>query len=297
MIWILGMARPLRIEFAGAVYHVTSRGNARRPIVRDDADRRAWLRCLADVVGQYHWLCHAYCLLNNHFHLLIETPEGNLAQGMRQLNGVYTQQFNRRHNRVGHLYQGRYKAILIQKDTHLLEVCRYVVLNPVRAKSVSQPQHWRWSSYRATAGYEKPAPGLHVDWVLAQFGRRRGAAEDAYRAFVKAGIGKGSLWDEVKGQSLLGDAAYVKRLRRYLRRAQPIKEYPRAQRFLHRPSLEQLFGRLDRQTGKSRDQRIVQAVFDYGYTQRAVADHLGLHYSTISQIVSRCRSGQLRSKN
>jgi len=146
------MARPLRIEFDGALYHITSRGNDRRAIFKDDGDRELFLRTLALVTERFHWICHAYCLLNNHYHLVIETPDGNLSKGMRQLNGVYTQAFNKRHRRVGHIFQGRFKGILVQKDSHFLEVCRYVVLNPVRAKTVGQPHQWKWSSYRATIG-------------------------------------------------------------------------------------------------------------------------------------------------
>ncbi len=127
------MVRPLRIEFPGAVYHLTSRGNARNNIYLDDYDRQRFLKILANVIDRYNWLCHAFCLMDNHYHLLIETPDPNLSMGMRQLNGVYTQGFNRIHNRVGHVFQGRYKAILVEKDEHLLELCRYIVLNPLRA--------------------------------------------------------------------------------------------------------------------------------------------------------------------
>jgi putative transposase len=150
------MARPLRIEYPGALYHITSRGNEKKPVYKNDQDREDFLSTLHQVNKRYHWLCHAYCLMDNHFHLLIETLQGNLSLGMRQLNGVYTQKFNNRHGRVGHLFQGRYKAILIQKDSHLLEVCRYVVLNPVRARLVEEPGGWRWSSYGATAGEATP---------------------------------------------------------------------------------------------------------------------------------------------
>src|SRR4030042_6670680 len=140
------MARPLRIEFPGAVYHVTSRGNERKAIFRDDQDRKMFLDALVEVARRYNWLCHAYCLMGNH--LLIDTPDGNLSIGMRQLNGICTQRFNKRHGRVGHLFQGRFKAVLVQKDSHLLEACRYVVLNPVRAKGGERPEEWVWSSYR-----------------------------------------------------------------------------------------------------------------------------------------------------
>ena len=133
------MSRPLRIEFDGALYHVTSRGDRQEPIYEDDQDRRAFLYVLGSVVERFRWICHAYCLMGNHYHLVIGTPEGNLSKGMRQLNGVYTQISNRRHGRTGHLFQGRYKAILVDKDAYFLEVSRYVVLNAVRAGMVKQP--------------------------------------------------------------------------------------------------------------------------------------------------------------
>lgn len=144
------MARPLRLELAGGLYHVTSRGDGGENIYLDDTDREAWLDVFAQVCARFNWVCHAWCQMSNHYHLVIETPEANLAEGMRQLNGVYTLRFNRRHGRVGHVFQGRYKAILIERDAYLLELARYVVLNPVRARMVVGPQDWSWSSYAAT---------------------------------------------------------------------------------------------------------------------------------------------------
>ena len=164
------MARPLRMEYSGAVYHVTSRGNAGDNIYQDDKDRENFLSVLGTVVKKYHWLCHAYCLMDNHYHLMIETPEANLSTGMRQLNGVYTQRYNRRHGKRGHLFQGRYKAILVDKENYLHELCRYVVLNPVRAGIVDSPEEWKWSSYLETAGFRKPPDYLVVDWIAGIFG-------------------------------------------------------------------------------------------------------------------------------
>jgi REP element-mobilizing transposase RayT len=161
------VSRPLRIEYPGAVYHVTARGNAREAIFNDDSDRKTFLGVLGKIIERYNWLCHAYCLMGNHYHLLIETPDGNLSRGMRQLNGIYTQTFNRRHRRVGHVLQGRFKAILVEKDSYLLELCRYIVLNPVRANRVKHPKHYAWSSYRATAGVSNP-PGLPDAGMAAQ---------------------------------------------------------------------------------------------------------------------------------
>ncbi len=148
------MARPLRLEFPGAVYHVTSRGNARQAIFLDKDDRESFLGVLASVVARFNWLCHAYCLMETHCHVMVETLEGNLSWGMRQLNGVYTQVFNRRHTRVGHLFQGRYKAILVEKEAHLLELCRYVVLNPVRAGLGRRRSllFWKWIGFFRSLG-------------------------------------------------------------------------------------------------------------------------------------------------
>ena len=146
------MARPLRIEFPGALYHVTARGDRQEPIYEDDDDRKVFLDLLGKVIVEWNWVCQAYCMMGNHYHLLVETPDGNLAKGMRQLNGVYTQLSNRRHQRVGHLFQGRYKAILVDRDEYLLELGRYVVLNPVRARLVKRVEDWPWSSYRSMVG-------------------------------------------------------------------------------------------------------------------------------------------------
>ena len=154
------MSRPLRIELAGGLYHVTSRGDRRENIYENDADRSKWLAILGKVCERFNWRCHAYCLMDNHYHFVIETLEGNLSKGMRQLNGVYTQYFNRQYDRVGHVFQGRYKAILIEKETYLLELIRYVVLNPVRAKMVDRVEDWPWSSYHAMLGKEEFLPWL-----------------------------------------------------------------------------------------------------------------------------------------
>jgi REP element-mobilizing transposase RayT len=283
------MARPLRIEYAGAVYHITSRGNEKKAVFKSDQDRINFLNILLHVNKHYNWICHAYCLMDNHYHLLIETPDGNLALGMRQLNGVYTQLFNKLHGRAGHLFQGRYKSILIQKDTHLLEVCRYVVLNPVRARMVEAPEAWKWSSYRATSGREARHPCLTTAWVLGQFGGKRVAAEKEYRQFVKGGIGR-SIWHEVRGQAILGEEAFGDKLVDRLRKHEAVPEIPRSQRYAHRPALEKLFPPAVLGDRQKRNRKIAEAVEKYGYTQRAIAQHLEMHYSYISQILSRIGS-------
>ena len=194
------MTRPIRIEFCGALYHVTSRGDRREAIYEDDEDRSRFLEVLAQVVADANWVCHAYCLMGNHYHLVIETPDKNLSKGMRQLNGVYTQMSNRRHGRVGHLFQGRYKAILVDADSYLRELTRYVVLNPVRAGMVAEPAAWPWSSYRATVGIDALPPWLVVDGLLAQFGTQRAQAVQRYTAFVAEGIGGESIWRHLNRQ-------------------------------------------------------------------------------------------------
>jgi len=286
---VVGMARPLRIEYDGALYHVTSRGNERKAIFKDDADRQLFLSTLTQVVERFHWLVHAYCLMDNHYHLVAETPDANLSKGMRQLNGMYTQAFNRRHRRVGHLFQGRFKAILIQKDSHFLEVCRYVVLNPVAAAKVKYPREWAWSSYRATSG-QSPAPGcLTVDEVLAQFGKRRGQAQQQYRQFVSAGIGQPSIWEKLEAQSLLGEEGFAQALKGYVRGYETIQEIPRGQRLIGRPTLPSLFTAKNKVRSK-RDEMIAKAVNAYGYSQVEVAQHLQLHYSTLSRILKKSQN-------
>jgi len=252
------MARPLRIEYDGALYHVTSRGNERKPIFKDDSDREIFLDILYKVNKRYNWICHAYCLMDNHYHLVIETPDGNLSKGMRQLNGVYTQTFNKKYRRVGHIFQGRYKAILIQKESHLLEVCRYVVLNPVRAKATRSIGDWKWSSYLATAGKNKSRPCLTTDWILGQFAKQKRTAEKKYEEFVEAGIGEKGIWEDVKGQSILGNDEFVEKLIGYVKGYEDIKEMPKSQRFINRPALKEIFNReilLNRKDRNNTDKR------------------------------------------
>ena len=287
------MARPLRIEFPGAVYHITGRGNDRQEIFGDDSDRKAFLEILSRVCARYHWLCHAYCLMDNHYHLLIETPEGNLSIGMRQLNGVYTQLFNRVHGRVGHLFQGRFKGIVVQKDSHLLEASRYIVLNPIRARLVKNPSQWIWSSYSATAGQRSSHPCLTVDWILGQLASERKTAEEIYRKFVRAGIRAESIWKGLRGQSILGEDDFIEGMRNHITGKEHIPEISKRQRFLNRPTLTEIFTTEVLQSKATRDERIAEAVERYGYSQKQIADHLGLHFASISRIM-RTKEAMLR---
>ena len=276
------MARPLRIEFPGALYHVTSRGNARQRVFRDDEDREMFLATLDWVVTRFRWRCHAYCLMDNHVHLLIETPQPTLSRGMRQLNGVYTQRFNRRHRKVGHLFQGRFKAILVEKEGYLLELARYIVLNPVRAKMVKKPDRYPWSSYRAMVGLAPVPPALATDWILNQFADTRATARRRYAKFVHDGIGVPGPWEEVKGQVLLGSEAFVERLTTQLEKCST-REVSKRQRLVHRPSLRTLLAGVDSKT--ARNIAMAQAYLKHGYTLSEISRAVGLHYATISRLI------------
>ncbi len=279
------MARPLRIEYPGAVYHVTSRGNAHGKIFSDNQDRLSFLDVLAGVVKRYRWLCHAYCLMGNHYHLLVETQEANLSMGMRQLNGVYTQRYNRRHKKCGHVFQGRFKAIALDKDSYLLELCRYVVLNPVRAKMVKNVEEWQWSSYRASVAMIKPPDYLTTDWILGLFSSKRGIARRKYQSFVREGLHQQSPWGLLRGQVLLGDEKFVKGFKALLSDKDQVKEIPRQQRHVARPGLEELFQK--RGAGQQRNKNIYAAHMKYGYKLYEIANYLQIHYTTVSKIIAK----------
>jgi REP element-mobilizing transposase RayT len=281
------MARPLRIEFPGALYHITSRGDGRDDIYRGDGDRRLFLGLLTEVCERFNWWGHAYCLMTNHYHLLMETPDGNLSKGMRQLNGVYTQRFNDVHGRCGHVFQGRYKAIIVEKDAYLQELARYIVLNPVRAGIVNWPQDWRWSSYRATTG-EAPCPQwLRRDWLLSAFGATEQAAVAHYLRFVADGIEQPSPWQQLRHQVFLGSEIFVEQVRRQLPHDRDLSEIPRAQRRPHAMSLADYA-----QLHPNRDAAIAAAYASGGYTLKQIGEYFGLHYAQVSRIARRPRDAK-----
>jgi REP element-mobilizing transposase RayT len=276
------MARPLRIEFPGALYHVTARGNARQDIYRDARDSQRFLDLLGAVCARYGWRCFAYCLMTNHYHLVVETAQANLSAGMRQLNGRYTQAFNHRHRREGHLLQGRYKAILVEREAYLMELCRYVVLNPVRAGLAAEARAWRWSSYRATLTGAGPA-WLAVPELLGLFAPERKAAVRAYAGFVAEGTGRElGLWDRLEGQIYLGAADFVAAMRARAGRSGASGEIPRAQRQAPPRPLPAFAQRYP-----DRHEAMARAHLEGGYSQAEVARHFGVHYSTVSRAARR----------
>lgn len=274
------IARPLRIEFPGALYHVLARGNRRQAIVRDGHDAERFLDVLARAAERHQLLVYAWCLMPNHYHLVVETPNGGLARALHYLNGVYAQAFNRRHQTVGHLFQGRYKAILVQREGYLLTLARYVVLNPIRAGLCKRPEDFRWSSYRATAGLEPAPPFLALGRVLAELGE--GASVQAhYRRFVSGAGEPGGPFARLRGV-VLGDDDF---LGRAMANARSGAEIPRSEREPQRPSLA---GLLDREGEKG----MLRAYRRHGYTLAEIAHHLGCHYSTVSRRLRALEEGR-----
>jgi len=274
----------MRIEYPGAVYHITSRGNRRGGIFLDNEDREVFFSIFAEAARRFHVLCHAYCLMGNHYHLVVETMEGNLSSVMRHLNGVYTQVFNRLHGKCGHVFQGRYKAILIDKSSYLLEACRYVVLNPVRAKLCASPADWPWSSYRGTAGIGKKTEFLTTEWLLSQFDENRAISRGRYVDFVSDRCG-GDLWRNLVSGIVLGDGDFAGRCMRLAHGDWDASEIPVEQRYADRPELAAILDGAGLKWGNWR-----KAVDEFGYTQKEVAVKTGMHYSYVSRVLKRERS-------
>lgn len=290
------MPRPQRIHYEGAVYHVTSRGNERRKIVSNDADRWLFVRTLAEMIKEHEILCHAWVLMDNHYHLLLETPSANLSSAMKHLNGIYTQKFNRTHHRVGHLFQGRYKDVVVDKNTHLQELCRYIVLNPVRAGMVKETKQWKWSSYRATAGLEKAEPWLEIFWILGQFGKNLRQAQKSYKRFVDEGVNKkDSPWDEAVSRLYLGGETFLEKMEGLVKGNKNL-DIPKHQRRIVRPTPEAVLNRVAQsykvriadiqkphsRNNEARDAAIYLLKTEAGLSAKAIGYKLGVIPSAIS---------------
>ena len=275
------MTRPLRLEFAGALYHVTARGDRKNIIFCDDSDRFAWLSVLADVCKQYNFIVHSYCQMNNHYHLMIETVDGDLARGMRQLNGAYSQYFNRRHDLVGHVFQGRYKAILVQKESYLLELSRYIILNPMRAGIAASLADWRWSSHSYFMRPEGKPAWLETDWLLQRFGADRASARRAYNTFILNGLGMLSPLRNVQHQMLLGDSTFIAN---HLNTIAPdtLDDIRRAQR----RSVAMPLADYAAQYGRG-DEAMARAYMSTAYTMKQIANHFGISSRTVGRAIRR----------
>lgn len=235
------MARPLRIEFPDATYHVTNRGNERRPIFFSDLDRQVFLDLLGVTVQRFGWSVTAWVLMTNHFHLVVQTPEANLSKGMQWLEGSFAGWINKRHTRSGHLFGGRFKSVLIEKAAYFSNVLRYVVLNPVAAGIVGRPEDYAWSSYRATAGLDEAPTWLDLGSALQSFGDFGEIAHSAYRQFVLGRLGMDdSLWTNLIHGTFLGSEDWAKRIRKHVESKPRSTDHPLQQRAVGRPKIQQI---------------------------------------------------------
>ena len=298
------MGRPLRIEYPGALYHITSRGNERKEIFRKDGDRQYFCEILADYHDRLNINIHSFVLMNNHYHLILETPQGNLLKVMHGINGRYTGYFNRKYGRKGHLFQGRYKGILVDKDAYLLQLSRYVHLNPVKAGIVDKPERHVWSSYPSFVGEGKKYEWLEYSWILEQFGPDEKKAQREYKRFVDAGLKdeQSSLFNNVQGQVILGDETFIEKTRGLLAGKQFTREIVAQKNLRSMPQAEEIIAAVaDRYgiteqaiTGSgSRDnkarKRAIYLVHQYSGTRNyEIGERFGvIHYSAVIKAVAR----------
>jgi REP element-mobilizing transposase RayT len=255
------MARPLRVEYPGAFYHVISRGNNQEKIYRNDRDREKFLEYLEKAVERFSIIIHSYCLMGNHYHLLVETPEANLSLVMQWINVSYATYFNRKRGRYGHLFQGRFRAILIDADEYLKHLSRYIHLNPVRAKMVSLPAEYQWSSYGAFIGKHKVPRFLETSWLLSNFGRTKKEAKRNYQEFVEK-VDVNALENPSKQVSagfLLGDADFVNWVKEtFLADRNDEKEIPQLKKLKPKVSLENVVHAVTQEFNCSRERIIAK---------------------------------------
>jgi REP element-mobilizing transposase RayT len=271
------VTRPLRVQVVNGVYHVTARGNERKAIYRDDTDRQRFLEVVTATLERFGWRCLCYCLMGNHYHLLARTPQPNLCRGMRDLNGIYAQWFNRRHGRDGHLFQGRYRAVLVETDEHLLTAVAYIATNPVRAGLCQSPAQWRWSSHLATLGQHLPGL-LALDELLRHFGTTRTLARQHYRNLTEHRQLEGITYNK---RVIDGSHDFHRIHLAAHHAASP--EIPAAHKRPPPPPLTQLLA-------TTNDADAIATAYQHGYTMPTIAQHLGLHPSTISRRLSRHRA-------
>jgi REP element-mobilizing transposase RayT len=273
------MSRPLRVERDNACYHVTSRGNRRATIFHSDSDRLTWLAMLAETCKRFDFVVLSYCLMGNHYHLVVQTLSGQLSRGMRYLNSNYSQYFNRQHGLTGHLFQGRYHAILCQQNEYLDELLRYTVLNPVRAGLVTHPGHWPWSSYQPMIGGIDAPEWLQRDTMLRRFGSDHETAVLAYETFVLEGIGRESPFQVVRHQLFLGDEAFCERVECHIF-SRDLKEVNRVQRRAVALPLADYFALYP-----NRKEAMARAYLSHNYSMTEVADYCGVSIRTVSRAV------------
>ncbi|MFC1820910.1 transposase [Thermodesulfobacteriota bacterium] len=288
------MARPLRITYAGAFYHITARGNEKKAIFKSKRDREKFLEYLESATERYDAVIHAYCMMDNHYHLLLETPSGNLPQIMRHINGAYTTYFNIKRSRSGHLFQGRYKAILVEIDEYAKELSRYIHLNPVRAKIAEAPEEYEWSSYRSYIGKQKKPDWLYTDIVLGYFGKKVSLAQKQYYQFVNMLINKEyeSPLKDIVSSTLLGPPdfiAFIKDI--YLSGKKADKEIPALKELSRKVSIDDILNKVENVFEK--DQVLARNIKLYlckrytGEKLKDIGKHFDIGESGISQACRR----------
>jgi REP element-mobilizing transposase RayT len=290
------MARPLRITYPGAFYHVTSRGNERKEIFKSRRDREKCLEYFESAAKRYDAVIHAFCLMNTHYHLLLETPSGNLPHIMRHINGAYTTYFNVKHGRSGHLFQGRYKAILVEIDKYAKELSRYIHLNPVRARIVKAPEEHAWSSYKFYIGEKKPPEWLCRDFILGYFGKKVSIAQKGYRKFVTAIVNKkyDNPLDEVVSSTLLGSPEFIAFIKdNFLSHKKPDKNLPALKGLIDKVSLKEIFDEVESVFGNEAALgRNVKMFLCQRYTDETLKDigaYFGVGESGVSQACRRLK--------
>ncbi len=285
------MTRQLRTEFPGALYHIYSRGNNKKTIFLEDVDRYKFLSMLNKALKEYNHLCYGYCIMGTHFHLMLETPDGNISRGMHLLHSTYAQYFNRKHDCIGHVFQGRFHSILVQRESYLLELCRYIVLNPVRAGLVKHPGEYKWSSFNEMTGTIKQEHRIiTTKWILSHFGTETNKARKNYIDFVLDGIDKPSPFSHAVANTFLGNKEFLTSLESILKPVLNRKDISSEQRYAYRPTLSELFEHSECFTKEFRNKVIFHAYSAYAYRQVDIARHVNLHRVTINNIIQAERS-------
>lgn len=307
------MGRPLRIEYPGALYHITSRGNERKKIYLDEEDKIKFLETLQDYHARYAILIHSYVLMDNHYHLILETPKGNLLKVMHGINGGYTAYFNRKYKRSGHLFQGRYKGIVVDKDNYLVELSRYVHLNPVRAEITARPEQYRWSSYPGYIGKARELKWVEYSWILSQFGSSAKRAREKYKGYVEEGMKKRieTPLKNVYGQIILGEEGFIEKIKLTLKGKDLSHEIAERKRLMVKLNPEEIIKKVAETFGeeevaikeKGRKDNIAKKVALYfihrysGLSNTEIGKIFGgIHFSTISKASFRLKEEMAEDK-
>lgn len=307
------MGRPIRIEYPCALYHITSRGNEKKKIFASDEDRLKFLQIIEDYHDRYGILIHSYVLMDNHYHLILETPQGNLLKVMHGINSGYTGYFNRRYKRTGHLFQGRYKAILVDKDNYLIELSRYVHLNPVRAKAVERPEQYRWSSYSGYIGKGERIAWIEYAWVLSQLSNDNKKAMRGFKEFVEEGMRKEvpPPLKDIHGQIVLGGGKFIEKIKKMFTGQELSRDIAERKRFKTLPDPDKIIKEVAAAFGVDED--MIEGKGQKNNTARNAAIYFvqrytglkneetgkifgGIHYSAVSKASWRLKQAMADDK-